>query len=491
MPSEPLCTILIVDDHEPSRKAMRHAIITWGYSALTAASYAEALEEAEHHEFDLALIDYMLPDGNGIDLLGQLLVRKPGVPVIIITGYGDIEMAVKAVKAGAYDFLTKPVKLEVLESLVRHALEEVPVAGMRQAFAGRAGTELGFDFESMVGRSRPMQRLYLLIRKIAPTEVTVMLEGESGTGKELAADAIHNLSPRHNGPLIKLHCAALSEGVLESELFGHEKGAFTGAVKSRIGRFEAAHGGTLFLDEISEMPLATQVKLLRVMQEQRFERVGSTETIGVDVRIIGATNANLQERVRQGKFRDDLYFRFKVITLKMPPLRERNGDILLLAGYFLRYFSDRYQKTGLSFAQPCAGILLNYPWPGNVRELRNLVEAVVVLTDEKTIPPEEIIAHLDPTLYRETAALDKTIPEAARVLDKPAESELAELFLRYGNDIKPTTDTSDNVGDMESMEREMIKRALAESGGNRTKAANTLGIGLRTLQRKIKRYGLS
>ncbi len=243
MLSDPICTILIVDDHEPSRKAMRHAITTWGYSALTAASYAEALEEAEHHEFDLALIDYMLPDGNGIDLLGQLLVRKPGVPVIIITGYGDIGLAVKAVKAGAYDFLTKPVKLEVLESLVRHALEEMPVAGMRQAFAGKGSTELGYDFETMVGRSRPMQRLYSLIRKVAPTEVTVLLEGESGSGKELAADAIHDLSPRHNGPLIKLHCAALSEGVLESELFGHEKGAFTGAVRSRIGRFEAAHGG--------------------------------------------------------------------------------------------------------------------------------------------------------------------------------------------------------------------------------------------------------
>ncbi len=466
MPSDPICTILIVDDHEPSRKAMRHAINTWGYSALTAATYAEALEEAEHHEFDLALIDYMLPDGNGIDLLGQLLVRKPGVPVIIITGYGDIALAVKAVKAGAYDFLTKPVKLEVLESLVRHALEEMPVAGMRQAFAGKGSTELGYDFETMVGRSRPMQRLYSLIRKVAPTEVTVMLEGESGTGKELAADAIHDLSPRHNGPLIKLHCAALSEGVLESELFGHEKGAFTGAVRSRIGRFEAAHGGTLFLDEISEMPLATQVKLLRIMQEQRFERVGSTETIGVDVRIIGATNANLQQRVREGKFRDDLYFRFKVITLKMPPLRERDGDILLLAGYFLKYFSDRYNKHGISFAPPCAGILLNYPWPGNVRELRNLVEAVVVLTDEKVVPPEELIAHLDPTLYRETAALHKTIPEDARVLDKPAAVDLEELFLREEGETMPAvTDASEGTGDMESMERELIKTGANRIGG--------------------------
>lgn len=485
-------TILIVDDHEPSRSALRRAVTGWGFGAVEAAGFGEAMRLLERYEIDLALLDYKLPDGDGLTLMNRIRQNKPNVAVIIITGHGDIEMAVQAVKSGAYDFLTKPIKLEVLEPLVRRAIKETPIPPRQNLVHATLSTtptpapRAEYDFEGMVGRSAPMRRLYSLIEKVAPTEVIVLLEGESGTGKELVADAIHNRSLRSNGPLIKLHCAALSEGVLESELFGHEKGAFTGAVKGRAGRFEAAHGGTLFLDEVSEIPLTTQVKLLRVMQEQRFERVGSTETIGVDVRVVAATNANLQKRVEEGRFRDDLYFRFKVITLRIPPLRERDGDVLLLSRHFLRYFSNRYHKPGLRFAPESAGIMVNYPWPGNVRELRNLIEAVTVLTDGDQIHPHDIIPHLDPSLVKETPELSVSEEEFGRYLTV-AGSHQPEHQVEIDAD---EAALSGMPTDMERMEIEMIKRALNENNGNRTHAAKQLGIGLRTLQRKIKRYGL-
>jgi len=437
-------SILIVDDDELMRSFLSTILKEEGHHTEVAGNGKEGLTKLVAAEFDLVITDLRMPDMSGLDLMRQGGKDKPDTKWIVITAYGSIGNAVEAVKAGASDYLTKPFQNP---DELRHVIRRV----LREAEAERAisllAEELGRQFPptEMIFLGEKMQQVYRMVQEVAPTPATVLISGSSGTGKELVARVIHQLSPRQKKPFVAVHCAALAETLLEAELFGHERGAFTGAVAARKGRFELADNGTLFLDEIGEVAPSVQVKLLRVLQEREFERVGGMKSISVDVRLISATNKDLKTEVSSGRFREDLFYRLNVFPISLPPLVERREAILPLAEFFSKKFAATFGKKIDDFTPSAKSALLEYDWPGNIRELQNVIERALILTDR------EIDAH----------HLNLENPMAT-----PAE------------------------GLLKTRERETIRKVLSEVGGNRKVAAQTLGISIRTLQYRIKEYGL-
>jgi len=454
--------IVVVDDDAGGRQAMARALQRVGYEVHPFAEGVEALSFLrEHPDIELLLTDLKMPGIDGLEVLVRAREMVPDIGALMITAHGSIETAVGAMKYGAEDYLEKPVNLEVLRSRVANLMEKVRLGREVNEFRGieKILREQG-SFEGMVGRAPSMLELFRTIQQVAPARSSVLILGDSGTGKELVARAIHRHSPRARGTFLPLDCASIPAEILESELFGHERGAFTGAQARKPGKFELASGGTLFLDEIGELPLTLQSKLLRALETQRFMRVGGTEEVRVDVRVLAATNRDLARLAERGEFRQDLYYRLAVVTLRIPPLRERREDVPLLAQSFVERFSRENDRTPPRLTPETLQVLKWAPWPGNVRELRNIMESLVILH-----PSEEIVpSHLPEDLRR--AAQQTPL------------SPLAEMV-----------GTGTFVGrTMEEIEREVILRSLERTGGNRTQAAEMLGIGLRTLQRKIKQY---
>src|SRR6184192_2464439 len=444
-------TILIVDDEKHTRDGLRR-LLEDEYDVYVAEDIGGAISVLERETVDLLLTDLRLAGEDGMQLIERTL-KMPHPPIcIMMTAYGSVDTAVEAMKRGAYDFVTKPLNLDKVEMLIARALRDRKLEQENQTL--RQQVDERYRLENMIGDSPALHEVLDTIRQVAPSSANVLIEGESGTGKELAAHAIHNLSRRNKAKFVVVHCAALSPQLLESELFGHEKGAFTGAHERRIGRFEQANGGTLFLDEVAEIDSSTQVKLLRVMSEERaFERVGGNQTLHADVRIVAATNKNLEQLVRERKFRDDLYFRLNVVRITMPPLRERKEDIPLLVRSFLRHFSKANEKPELDITTDAMNTLLAYDWPGNVRELRTAIEHGVVMASGPKVTVRDL-----PRAIREAAGTSGgviTVSETANPLD------LAET------------------------EKRLITQALNSTGGNITAAATQLGISRRTLHRKL------
>jgi two-component system response regulator HydG len=457
--------LLVVDDDRAHAEAMQMALERDGHIVEIADNYMAALDRVRARSFDVVLTDLMLGDGNGLDLLRQLRELFPELSVFLITGYGSVETAVEAMQEGAADYLTKPVNLGELRTRVTRELEKLQLAEDNAEL--RRALDRRYGLEGMVGNAPNMQRVFDLVRQAGPTDATVLVLGESGTGKELIANALHRLSKRAARKFVAINCAALTESLIESELFGHNKGAFTGAIDSKIGKFEFAEGGTLFLDEIGDMPLATQAKLLRVLENREVIPVGSNTAKAIDVRIVAATNRNLQERVQSGEFREDLYYRLAVVQIDMPSLHDRVEDLPLLVDYFLQEMQERHDKQIASIAEPVLRVFREHTWPGNVRELRNAVETMVVLDSDGELGLDDM-----PIMLRDQAAAfaDISMPEALEP-SRPAEPGY-ELIGRT----------------LAEVEKDLLLQTLEALGGNRQKAANQLGIGERTLYRKLKEY---
>ncbi len=448
--------ILVVDDDRGHRTMLRALLAEGGYETLEAGDGDAGVGAVHTHPVDAALLDLRMPRVGGIEALEAIKAVRPDLPVVVLTAYASVDTAVAAMKKGAFDYLAKPVDVADLYRVLDKALEfhrlEQEVRLLRERLGER------FDFSSIIGRSRPMRELFETLALVAPSDATVLITGESGTGKELVANAIHQNSPRRDRQFVKVNCAALHENLLESELFGHERGAFTGATAQRKGRFELAHGGTLFLDEIGDMSPATQAKVLRVLQEGEFERLGGTRTLRVDVRVIAATHRDLEAMVAEGAFRQDLYYRLSVVPVRLPPLRERPEDIPVLAGQFLRLYAEKNGKSVAGFTPEAMDLLVRHDWPGNVRELQNAAERAVILCLGDRITPRE----LPPVLGGPGAP-----PTEAPATPEPGPPTLKDA------------------------ERELILRTLEKTGGNRTRAARILGISRQTLLNKFKEYGRS
>jgi two-component system response regulator HydG len=447
--------ILVVDDERSHRRMIEAVLSAEGYEIMQADNGQAAIEAVEEKFYDLIIMDIRMPKLGGIDALKKLKTISPGIPIIIMTAYASVGTAVDALKAGASDYLTKPLDIEELKLLVAktlriHQLEKENIY-LKERLDDR------FDFSSIIGQSTAMKRLFETMALVAPSEATALIVGESGTGKELIANAIHQNSPRKDRPFIKVNCAALPETLLESELFGHEKGAFTGALARKQGRFQLADQSSIFLDEIAEMSPATQAKILRVLQERDFEPVGSTQTVKVDTRVIAATNKNLEEEITAGHFREDLYYRLNVVTLTVPPLRDRREDIPYLADFFLKQYAKKNRRLIKGFTPRATDMLMRYDWPGNVRELENIIERGVIMSRGEVITPLEF-------------------PNDLQELDD--ELKDSHISLTPGRSLK-------------EVEKAMILRTLEETGGNRTHAAKILGISRRTLQLKLKEYGIN
>lgn len=445
--------ILIIDDDRNHLKVLKGLLERERFDIFTASGVDSALPIIGQNDLDLVITDLKMPGKSGMDLLGLSRQRKPAVPVIMITGHGDIETAVAAIKSGAYDYITKPVDEHEFLNVVRKALAE--------SEKNKELVSSYFDTENqllpdVIGSSPAMEQIQKTVRKIAPTDSTVLITGETGVGKELIAKVIHSTSNRGNQPFVKVNCAAIPETLAESELFGYERGAFTGAVTSKPGRFELAHLGTIFLDEIGDMPLPLQSRFLSVLQDKTIERVGGVKTIKVDVRILAATNKDLQSDVQAGKFRADLFYRLNVVPIHIPPLRERKDDIITLLGFFLKKFDARHGKQAHTVRPETTAALLRHDWPGNIRELENTVERMVLMSETGVIGPEL----LPPELHG------------------MAENCESSTFKERVDDIVCTS------------EKQMIVEALNKTNQNRTKAAELLGVSRRTLQNKIKEYGL-
>jgi len=446
-----LGTLLIVDDEKNTRDGLRNALEDQ-FEVYVAADIAGALSTIEGDPPDVLITDLRLGGEDGMDLIDQVL-KLPKPPVcIMMTAYGSVDTAVEAMRRGAYDFVTKPVNIDRLEILIQRAIRDRDLR--RENVELRQQVEKKSGLENMIGSSPPMVEVFDTLRQVAPSRATVLVQGETGTGKELAARAIHQLSPRANKKFIAVHCKAFSAQLLESELFGHEKGAFTGAFERRIGRFEQANGGTLFLDEIGEIDENTQVKILRALGERTFERVGGNQTITSDVRLVAATNKDLAKLVAEGKFRDDLYFRLNVVQVTMPPLRQRKEDIPLLVQAFLKESAKENGKPYRELAPEAAACILNHDWPGNVRELRAAIEHAVVMCTSARIGVRDL-----PATVRQQTHIGLATQQ-----DSPARGGL----------------------NLHQTEQTLILRALEESGGNRTEAAERLGISRRTLHRRLK-----
>lgn len=445
-------TILIADDEKNIREGLAMDLELEGFDCALASDGLEAWNIINRQPIDLVISDLRMPGLSGEELLKRISSSYPMLPVVILTGHGTIESAVNAMRDGAVDFITKPVNLDRLNMLVKRSLANKDLYDQHQQLQEELDQlRKRTKYDRIIGKSQKIVRLMEVVQQIAPTKASVLITGESGVGKELIADAIHDLSNRADGPFVKVHCAALTESLLESELFGHEKGSFTGAISQKKGRFELANGGTIFLDEIGEINAATQIKLLRVLQEKQFERVGGETTITVDVRVVSATNKNLQEEIAKGNFREDLYYRLNVVQLEVPPLRERKEDIALLMTDFLDTFNKENGKQIEGFSNRAKNALYKYDWPGNIRELRNCIESAVVMARGKLIE------------------LDDLPPVVSS-----AENE-AQLSLPVGITL-------------EQAEKELIVNTIAHCGGNKTKAAEVLGIGRKTLHRKLQEY---
>ncbi len=444
-------TVLIVDDEKSARDGLVRALRR-DYHVFAAENGTSALEVLASQKVDVLLSDVRMPGMDGITLMRRALVNHPELTVIILTAYGDVDMAVEAMKNGATDFMTKPINLDKLELVLDRVLKAKKIELENKELKVRLDDKYGL--ENIIGRSPAMQEVFDTIRQVANSRATVLIQGESGTGKELVAKAIHQLSPRRSGAFVAVHCAALSHNILESELFGHEKGAFTGAMERRVGRFEKADGGSLFLDEISEIDASVQVKILRALEERQVERVGGDTPVDVDTRLIAATNRDLKGMVDDGDFREDLFYRLYVVVITLPPLRDRQDDILLLLNHYLAVFNAENGKRIEGFTPAAYETLSAYDWPGNIRELRNLVERMVVLARGKTLDVSDIPAQL-----REQAS--------------------------GGGEVRINAELT-----VDEMEKRMVIQALEKTNGNRTKAAEKLGISRRTLHRKLNQYGI-
>lgn len=445
-------SVLIVDDEKHTREGLQQALED-NYDIYLAQDAEEAFNLLESEPFDVVITDLRMPGKSGMKVVDKALSLTNRPVVLMMTAYGNVETAVEAMKRGATDFLTKPVNLEKLEILIQRALKSKSLETENKELHERLDER--FNIEGIIGGSAPLIRVIDRVKLVAPSKATILIEGETGTGKELIAQAIHQISPRSKQPFITVHCAALPTNLLESELFGHEKGAFTGATERRIGRFEIADGGTLFLDEIGEISLGTQVKLLRFLEQKMFERIGSSNSIKVDIRLIAATNRNLAQMVQEGSFREDLYFRLNVVQVLMPPLRERPDDLPILLNHFLSEFGEENAIEPPSIEPGAMRALQSYRWPGNIRELRNFAENSVVLNRGGTIRDFD----LDPKFRGGGLATSG----------------------------EPTSTTANPLS-VEENEKRLLREALVESRGNRTKAAKLMGISRRTLHRKLTQW---
>ncbi|MBA3346101.1 MAG: sigma-54-dependent Fis family transcriptional regulator [Gemmatimonadales bacterium] len=457
-----MATVLCVDDEAAVGVILEHTLSKLGHRPLLVSSVEEAMRVAASMPLDLIIADYRMPGLTGLDLLGLLKKEGYRVPVIIMTGYSSIEHAVTSIKTGAIDYLTKPIRAETLEIAVHQALEVVRLRRENETF--RREILKIRSARALVGDSAPFRRVMEIIGTVAPTRATVLLQGESGTGKELFARAIHDQSPRHDSPLVTINCAALPDGLVESALFGHEKGAFTGATVRTAGAFERAHTGTLLLDEVSEMRLDLQAKLLRVIQEQEFERVGGSQPIKVDVRLIAISNRHLKAEVDAGRFRSDLYYRLNVMPIQTPALRERMDDIPRLVQHFLHRLAEQQSAPMPAITPETMQLLQRYSWPGNVRELANAIERAVILSRGSVLQPSAFDGHL-----QEAGAAAEVSRTAAPAPAPPAAADPAEPL----------------PFDLDAVERRAIERALEATRGNRTRAAKLLGISERTLRNKL------
>jgi two-component system response regulator AtoC len=472
--------VLVVDDDSDVRSLLKDLLKEAGYGVKTATTGEEALAALAKALPDLVMMDIKLPDRDGIGLLSRLHREHSDLDVIVMTAFGGSSSAIKAMEHGAYDYVTKPFDIDDLLATLRRVFEHADMAQEVSALRLELGKSAA-ERERIVGTSKPMMEVYKLIGKVAASDATVLITGESGTGKELVAEALHRASKRNPHPLVKVSCAALPETLLETELFGHEKGSFTGAMTQRRGRFELANKGTIFLDEIGEMTLGTQTKLLRILQEREFERIGSNTPIKVDIRVITATNRNLAEWVDNGKFREDLYYRLNVVHIHMPPLRERKEDIPALVEHFLVKY--RYEPGAIptTITEHALTRLVEYDWPGNVRELENAIERAVVLSRGNPITVEHL-----PFAQGVEAEDRLRLAKRRSRLDEEAHVE--------GDAVAAAAPINGDGGSFKdrvaALERQLIKEALERAGGNRTKAAEDLGIYRRLLYAKIKEYGL-
>jgi len=456
--------VLIVDDDEPHAQAVAESLERVGYDCVVAASGERGVQLIESDQFDVVITDLRMDDVDGLQILKKTREEAPDSEVILLTGHFSFQSALAAGQAGASMYLTKPVDISELRQAVEKASTRIRLLRKNAELNRRLDEKFGF--EGVIGNSPGMTRVIERLRQIAPSPTTVLIRGESGTGKELVARALHQNSDRKNKPFVPLNISALPESILESELFGHEPGSFTGAVERRIGKFEYANGGTLFLDEVGEMPVDTQIKLLRVLESRRISRVGSNEELGINVRLVAATNADLEESVRQGKFREDLYYRLKVATIMLPPLRERRVDIPLLIDRFLHDLSQSYGKEVPTVTRAARQSLIAFEWPGNIRQLRNTIESMYV---------QDLDGVLD---------LDD-LPEDVPVIGGPDEDSERPLPAVTGGGADALVGRS-----LADIEHYYIERTLQLTAGNRQEAANLLGIGERTLYRKIKEYGV-
>lgn len=439
-------TILVIDDEENIRNGLAANFELEDYNVKTASNGKEGLELINKGDIDLVITDLRMDGISGEEVVRHVATNTPGIPVIVLTGHGSIDSAVNAMRDGAYDFLTKPLNLDQLNMIVKRALEGRELS-LQHTLLKKELDESHEATNNMIGKSSQVQKLTELIKKVAPSKASVLITGETGVGKELVARAVHNLSPRKDKEMIIVNCSALSESLLESELFGHEKGAFTGAEGLKKGRFELAHGSTIFLDEVGEINLSTQVKLLRVLQEKKFERVGGEETIEVDVRVVAATNRNLEEEVKAGRFREDLYYRLNVVHLEVPALRERKDDIPLLVDSFVKKFADE-NSTDITIDSKAKSALFKYDWPGNIRQLQHCIEGAVVMCSNNTITLED----LPPEISQASGDLTISIP------------------------LGITLDEAEKI---------IIEQNLAANKGNKSKTAEILGIERKTLANKI------
>jgi len=448
-------TILIIEDDEPQLKSLAGFLENQSFDVIATTSSVEGIRIASEQVIDLVLTDFKMPEKNGMDVLREIKKINPEIAVIIMTAFGDIGTAVQVMKEGAFDYLTKPIlELDELEMTIRKALERKRLISENKELRERLQDK--YRFNEIIYGSPEMEEVLNIAGRSANSRASIIIYGESGTGKELVAKAIHYNSPRKGNPLVSVNCAALNENLLESELFGHEKGAFTGADKQRKGRFEQADGGTIFLDEVGEIPLATQVKLLRVLQEREFERVGGNQTIRVDVRVITATNKDLEKMVGDGSFRQDFFYRLNVISIRIPPLRERRSDIQPLVSYFISKFASENDKDIEGISREAMDILLKYDYPGNVRELENAIHRAVVMARGNLITTDDL------PIYIKTAKSESDLPVEKNSLDQM----------------------------VENLERRLILEAIEQASGNQSKAAELLGIGERNLRYKLKKYGM-
>jgi len=444
--------ILVIDDEKNIREALKSGLKMEGFEVYASEDGDDGLEKLKTIGADAVILDLKMPRLGGLDFLKASHNLGIEAPIIILTGHGGVDEAVETMKRGAYDFLTKPVNLDKMALLLKRSIEETRLKKRRDQLEEMLDER--YSFSNIIGTSKSFLKILQIVKQVAPTDAAVLITGDSGTGKEVIANSIHLNSGRRGGPYIKVHCAALPETLLESELFGHEKGAFTGAVGRKKGRFELADGGTIFLDEIGDISFNMQVKLLRVLQEQEFQRVGGEETIKVNTRLITATNKNLKKLVAESKFREDLYYRLNIVNIYLPPLRERQGDIPLFCDYFVKYYSHKYGRNIQGFSPKALRYLENYPWPGNVRELQNLIENLVVLCNKEYINED-------------------MLPDY--VAGSPAQKN---IILEIGSSLQ-------------EIEKKSIISTLEFTGGNKSQAAKVLKIGRKTLLRKLEEYGLT